>query len=226
MTPRLHRRGSAVRGISTGVLLACLCNPGGAWAQAVAAPAQEGEALRNAIAGPLVVALSEQFGGRDVDMYLDRLATMPLGDGASMVSGTGAVRIQGQAGRESSFSFRLPWNTHLQQAGYPEVSVAGTPAGDRPVPNDVALVQQLEADVTAALAHHARQSAVSVRLDRVATVEGGTRFLRMQAGGVAYFSDNGAGTALTISALYDRSRRTWKRLEYGLGDEASTFVAH
>jgi hypothetical protein len=159
-------------------------------------------------------------------MNLDRLATLPLGDGASIVSGTGAVRVEGRSGRTSPFSFRLPWNPRLQQAGYPEVSIEGAHGGDRPVPNDAALVEQLEADVTVALAHHMRESAVTVRLDRVATVEGSSRFLRMQAGGVAYFSRSGTGTALTIMALYDRSRRTWQRLEYGLGEEASKFVSN
>lgn len=214
--------------IPIAVLLACSCLSGTAAAQATSsrldnAPVDHAT-VGNAIAGPLVVALSEHFGGRHVDMWLKDIDVAPLEDGASIISGTGAVQIEGRVG-SVGFRFQLPWNQRLQRAGYPEVSVGGAVAGERDVPNDVALVSQLEADVTAALVHHLREPAVSVRLDRIATVEGGTQFLRINAVGVAYAGRSGAGTALTIQALYDRTRRDWMRLEYGLGTEAARFVS-
>jgi hypothetical protein len=199
------------------------CGGAGAQEPPVATDAVR-EDLGNAIAGSLVVALSEQFGGRHVDMYIKALDTRPLKDGASMLTGTGVVSIEGRPGTVG-FTFRLPWNPWLKQGGYPEVSVGGAIAGERHVPNDVVLVRQLEADVTSALAHHMRQANVSVRLDRIATVEGGNQFLRINAAGVAYFNRGGAGTALTILALYDRTRRAWMRLEYGLGEEAAMLVS-
>jgi hypothetical protein len=226
MTPRARRRGPGLRGASTSILLACAFGCGAACAQVAAAPpAGNGEALRDAIAGPLVAALSEQFGGRDVDMQLDRIATMPLGDGASMVSGNGIVQADGNTARPAAFSFRLPWNSSLQQAGYPEVSVAGAVGGERNVPNDVILVRKLEADVTTALVHRLHQPATSVRLDRIATVEDGSRFLRISAQGMAYTGRSDGGTPLTILALYDRTRRAWSRLDYGLGEAASGWAS-
>lgn len=186
---------------------------------------RDGDDLRNAIAGPLVAALSEQFGGRAVDINFESLYTQPLHDGAAMVGGTGVVRIYGGPGEAMGFNFLLPWNPDLKQAGYPEVSVGGAIAGERAIPNDIALVRRLETDVTAALTRHARRAGVSVRLDRIATVEGGDQLLRIDAQGVAYFSRSEAGTALRILALYDRTRRSWMRLEYGLGQQALRFVS-
>lgn len=226
MTPRARRGGPVLRGASTPILLACAFACGAASAQMAASrPAAHGEALHDAIAGPLVAALKDQFGGRDVDMQLDRVATMPLGDGASMVSGNGIVQAQGKTARPAAFSFRLPWNPSLRQAGYPEVSVAGAVDGERNVPNDAILVRKLEADVTTALVHRLHQPAVSVRLDRIRTVEDGSRFLRISAQGRAYTGRSDGGTVLTILALYDRTRHAWSRLDYGLGEPASGWAS-
>jgi hypothetical protein len=180
--------------------------------------------LDQAIAGPLVVALSDQFGGRHVELRLKTLHAGAMPDGAGIVHGTGLVRVQGQPG-EVGFGFRIPWNAQLRSAGYPEISLGGAVAGERQLPNDTGLVRQLEADITAALAHHMRQPTTSVRLDRIATVEAGPRLLRISAAGVAYADRGGPGMALTILALYDRTRRAWMRLEYGLGEEAAALVS-
>jgi hypothetical protein len=226
MTRRDRRRDRPLLGAAIHVLLACACASGAAGAQVTATPVvRDGDDLRNAIAGPLVAVLSEQFGGRAVDINFESLYTQPLHDGAAMVGGTGAVRVHGRPDGSVGFSFLLPWNPHLKQAGYPEVSVGGAIAGERAIPNDIALVRRLEADVTAAITRRARQSGVSVRLDRIATVEGGDQLLRIDAQGVAYFSRSEAGTPLRILALYDRTRRSWLRLEYGLGQQALRFVS-
>ena len=175
------------------------------------------ETLSNAIAGPLVVALAEQFGGRRVDMRLTTAEVEPMETGVSAVRGTGQVQVGGR-GEWIGFNYELGYDSRLRRAAFPDVSIGGAASGERDMPNDVALVEQLEAQVTAALAHDLRQPSAWLRLDRITTVEGGSRFLRINANGMAYFGREGSGVPLTIEALYDRTRSAWERFEYGLGD--------
>ena len=212
---RCHAPGRA----ALAVFLACACAAVRAQPASTTAAEPTSDELARAIAGPLVVALSDQFGGRHVDMHLQALQPQLLHDGNGHIRGTGIVNVQGQPG-DVGFSFRVPWNQQLQRAGFPEVSVGGAVAGERQVPNDIGLVRQLEADMAKALSRHMRQQA-SVRLDRIATAEASQQFLRINASGMAYFSRSGAGTILTILALYDRRRHAWMRLEYGLGEGAA-----
>jgi hypothetical protein len=78
-------------------------------------------------------------------------------------------------------------------------------------------VQVLQTDVTAALAREFRRPSASLRLDRIATVEAGRRFLRIDAIGVAYLDRQSPATPLTIQALIDRTSGAWLRLDYGVG---------
>jgi hypothetical protein len=208
------------RCVSVSVLLLCLCACGAASAQVQ----EDHDALGNAIAGPLVGVLSHQFGGRAVDMRLETMEVQAIDKRARTVSGRGTVHIDGQDD-PVGFHFQVRYDNRLRRASNPEVWIGGAAAGERDLPNDVALVQQLETDVTGALAHQFRRPAAWLRLDRIATVEGGRRFLRINAEGVAYFGGEGRGTSVTVEAIYDRSSDAWLKLEYGLGGEAGATAA-
>ncbi|QSX77694.1 hypothetical protein [Agrilutibacter solisilvae] len=101
------------------------------------------ETLSNAIAGPLVVALAEQFGGRRVDMRLTTAEVEPMETGVSAVRGTGQVQVGGR-GEWIGFNYELGYDSRLRRAAFPDVSIGGAASGERDMPNDVALVEQLE----------------------------------------------------------------------------------
>ncbi|MFS8063344.1 MAG: hypothetical protein ACMG5Z_02035 [Luteimonas sp.] len=173
-------------------------------------------AIDNAIAGALINAISEQLGGRPVDMRLDAVDVQPVGTRDRTVSGTGGLRIGGD-NDWVGFRFQVLYDGQLGSTDYPEVSIGGVAAGERDIPNDAQLVQQLEAKVIAALSKEFRQQSVWLQLDRIATVEGGSHYLGINADGIAHLGVDGS-TDLMIEALYDRSSGTWLRLHYGLGD--------
>ena len=180
------------------------------------------DTLDNAIAGPLITVISQQLGGRAVDMRLDAVDIQDMDvQGMNvrdrMVSGTGSLRIGGNQDWVG-FRFHLPYDARLGKAGYPEVTMGGVAAGERDVPNDAQLVQQLEARIVAALSKEFRQQSVWLQLDRIATVEGGSHYLGINADGVAHLGGDSAG--MRIDAFYDRSSGEWLRLHYSLGEDA------
>ncbi len=220
------------------VMLACSCAAGSMASQAAsqgietesaAATArtrgrtlESRDAINNAIAGPLILVISQQLGGRAVDMRLDAvdIQDMDVQDVNArdrVVSGTGSLRIGGSKDWVG-FRFRVPYDARLGKAGYPEVSMGGVAAGERDVPNDAQLVQQLEARIVAALSKGFRQQSVWLQLDRIATVEGGSHYLGINADGVAHLG--GDSIDMMIDAFYDRSSGEWLRLHYSLGEDA------
>jgi hypothetical protein len=71
--------------------------------------------------------------------------------------------------------------------------------------------------IVASLSSHFRQS-VWLQLDRIATVEGGSHYLGINADGIAHVG--GDSIDMMIEAFYDRSSGEWLRLHYGLGEGA------
>src|SRR4249919_1914810 len=139
--------------------------------------AESHEAIGNAIAGALVHAISEQLGGRAVDMRLDDVEVQSAGIGNQQtVSGIGGLRI-GNDADWTGFRFEVPYDPRLGSTGYPQVSIGGVAAGEHDVPNDALLVQQLEAHVVAALSKTFRRQSVWLQLDRIATAQGGSHYL-------------------------------------------------
>lgn len=220
----LHRR------VPTAVLLVCVCASGAAASQAILPRAGGGAgahsasgpvhddqlALSDAIAGPLVRALSEQFGNRAVDMWLEAIAVQDLDARASAISGTGGVLVDGGSDKVG-FRFHVPYDNRRRRAGYPAVSIGGVAAGERDLPNDGRLIRHLESDMAKALARRFRKPSTWLRLDAIATVEGGNRFLRINAEGMAYVDRNDPGAPVVLQAIYDRIGNAWVRIEYELG---------
>ena len=180
------------------------------------------DTINNAIAGPLILVISQQLGGRAVDMRLDAVDVQDM-DAQEVnardrvVSGTGSLRIDGNKDWVG-FRFHVPYDAKFGKAGYPEVTLGGVAAGEHDVPNDAQLVQQLEARIVAALSKEFRQPSVWLQLDRIATVEGGSHYLGINADGIAHLG--GDSTDMMIDAFYDRSSGEWLRLHYSLGEEA------
>lgn len=222
MTP-IHRNT-----LANVLVLACACAVGNAAAQGPAAVpltastvgprsvvVDSHEAIGNAIAGALVNALSEQLGGRAVDMKLDAIDVKPVSVSEHAVSGTGSLRIQGDDDWVG-FRFQVLYDSQLGSTGYPQVGIGGVAAGERDIPNDGSLVQKLDTEVVGALSREFRQPSVRLQLDRITTVQAGSRYLRINADGLADFGRDGSADA-KIEALYDRVGGQWLRVHYEVG---------
>lgn len=190
-----------------------------AMAGAVSAP--NIDAIRDSIAGPLIEAISARLGGRAVELRLDVVDVRTISANERAISGSGDAQIVGRQGW-IDFQFGVLYDARLRRLSYPDVSIDRVAAGERDIPNDPLLVQQLEALVTADLAQEHRKPSARLHLDRVSTVEGDGQRLRIDAQATAYLDRYGPGVRLTVVALYDRSSDAWLRLEYGPGRSAAS----
>lgn len=185
---------------------------------APALPAKGDETLHNAVAAVVVAALTEQFDNRAVAVQLDSADIQIVSIRDRVVSGEGRMRIGAEGEDWIGFRYRTLYDTLYASAGYPEVTLGGSNDG-RTVPNDSALVQQLDARVVAALDKEFQGQPVRLQLDRITTVEAGGRFLRIDASGIADFGREGS-TPARVDALYDSRDDAWLRVNYELGPVA------
>lgn len=179
------------------------------------APVVANDAINGAVAGVLVATLTEQFGGRTVSLTLDRVNVQQASISDCIVSGEGRARIDGDP-EWIGFRFSTLYDTTFGSAAPPDISLGGVTGDERNVPNDPALLRQLDDRVAERLHGEFSGQRVRLQLDRISTVEAGSRYLRIDASGIADFGPE--GTAPTrIEALYDRRDGTWLRVNYELG---------
>jgi hypothetical protein len=202
---------------SPGVLLAAAAGTDQAPAPAAAAVGGT-EAINGAVAGVLITALGEQFGGRPVSIMLDRVDVQPASIRDRTVSGEGRARIDGDDGW-IGFRFSTLYDTAFNSAAYPDITLGGVTSGERDVPNDNVLVRELDDRVVERLGQEFAGQVVRLQLDHITTVEAGSHYLRINASGIADFGAEGTSPA-QIEALYDRRGKAWLRVNYELGPGA------
>lgn len=187
----------------------------------VAAPAPQrlatsgDEALDNAVAAVVVAALSEQMSTPSIAVAIESFDVAIAGLRDRTVSGQGRMRL-GDDAEWIGFRFSTVYDTTFSSAGYPRIVIGGVAAGEREVPNDSALVRQLEERVAVELDRQFGDTTARLQLDDITTVEGGRRLLRINAQGIADFGRNG-NTPVRIEALYDQVANAWQRVNYELG---------
>lgn len=183
-------------------------------APARAAMAEEREMLDSVVAASLVGALSEQLGGRAVRIKLERVDVQTTSLRDRQVSGQGALQID-NAEDWIGFRFTTLYDAMLESAGYPELSIGTVGPEGRAVPNDAALVRELDDRVVGMLGEEFGAQQVRLQLDRIATVEAGPRYLRIDASGIADFGLDGSAPT-RVEGLYDRKDNAWLRVAYVL----------
>ena len=183
------------------------------------AAAQERETLDSVVAASLVGALSEQLGGRTVKLKLGRVDVQTTSLRDRRVSGQGEVQI-GNAEEWVGFRFVALYDAILESAGYPQLDIGTAGPASRSVPNDATLVRELEDHVVAKLGEEFGGQHVRLQLDRIATLEAGPRYSRIDATGIADFGPDGSAP-VKVEGLYDRLDKTWLRASYTL-DEGTT----
>ncbi len=173
------------------------------------------DAIDGAVAGVLVGALTEQFGGRSVSIKLGKVNVLPSSIRDRIVSGEGRVRI-GTDEDWIGFRFNTLYDTSVGNAAYPAITLGGVASGEREIPNDTTLVRQLDDNIVSRIGKEFASQTVRLQFDTITTVEAGTRYLRINASGIADFGRDGT-TPAQIEGLYDRRDNTWLRLNYELG---------
>ena len=176
--------------------------------------AHERDTIDGAVAASLISALSEQLGGHPVKIRLDRTDVVAAGIRDRIVRGLGQVQIDG-AEEWLGFRFSTLYDSFLETAGPPELSIGGAGPEGRAVPNDPALLREVEDRVVAQLAKERGDPALRLQLDRIATLQTGTRYLRIDADGIADFGRHGTAP-LRVEGLYDRKRSAWLPVAYSL----------
>lgn len=173
------------------------------------------ETLDNAVAAVVVAALVEQMDTQSIEVGIDSFDVRISSLRDRVVSGEGRMRV-GEDADWIGFRYSTVYDTTFRSAGYPRLTIGGVAAGEREVPNDAALVRELEDRVAAELGRQFDGRDVRLQLDRIGTVEGGRRLLRISAQGIADFGVAG-DTPVRIEALYDRIAEAWQRVHYELG---------
>ena len=185
---------------------------------ASASRAMDRAALEKAIAGTVVAALSERFGGRAVEAKFDDLHAQPLDAQQRLIRGEGGMRFAGETGW-IGFRFASRYDDFLGQAGWPELEV-GIGGDGRLIPNDSLALTQLEDRMADTLQRELGMTSVRMQLDRVETVEMASHYLGMEARGLADFGRDGS-SEVRVHALYDRRDGAWLQMDYQLGPEAA-----
>src|SRR5690606_1342230 len=134
------------------------------------------DTMNGTVAGVLVAALTDQFGGRSVSIMLDQVGAQPASIRDSVVSGQGRARIGGDEDW-IGFRFSTLYDTAFNSAAYPEITLGGVTSDERNMPNDPMLVRQLDERVVEQLAQEFAEQTVRLQLDRISTVEAGSHYL-------------------------------------------------
>ncbi len=185
-------------------------------APAPAPGAMDRTSMERAIAGSVVAALAERFGGRAVEVKFGDLVAEPGDARQRQIRGEGGMRFAGETGW-IGFRFVSRYDDFLGQAAWPELEV-GVGGEGRAIPNDSLALRQLEDRVADTLQRELGIVSVRMQLDRVETTEMAGHYLGMEASGLADFGRDGSSD-VRIHALYDRRDGQWLQLDYQLGPQ-------
>jgi hypothetical protein len=186
---------------------------------AVQTRSRDRPALEKAVAGVVVGALATQFDGRAIEARFGAIDDQPGDAGRRVISGEGQMRFAGDWAW-IGFTFRTQYDVLLGQAAAPEL-VLGAGAEARPVPNDTAVVQDLDDALVQALRSDLTFASIRLQLDRIESVEAGQGYLLIDAWGLADFGRDGS-SKIRIAAFYDRRSGQWLQLHYDLGEAPDT----
>jgi len=189
-------------------------------------PAPAGEQARAAAAAVLVATLGHEFGDEMLELTLGEAEVEVVGPREHVVSGLGEVRFAGD-GRGNdwlAFSYQTRYDPVFASAGYPEISLGagGEGEGEHYVPNDAGLLVELESRVIAELEAEPGAGRVHLQLDDVSTLQSGSRFMHIEASGLADFGPGGR-TGARVDALYDLHAGAWLAISHEL---APSFRMH
>jgi hypothetical protein len=176
------------------------------------------QAIDDATAAALIGAISSQFGEHQVEVKLDSVSVAPAGLIQRDIRGSGRLLI-GQDTTWIPFRFKALYDTEQASVGYPALTLGSDQPG-KSLSTDATIARRLVAEVDARLRDEFTGQPASFTMDSVRAEPAGTRYLRLQASGVAQFGHEGDASA-GVRALYDIRTGDWLQLEYELGATAN-----
>jgi len=186
--------------------------------------APRSELLQDAVASVVVVALTEQFDGRVIEVSIDDYDVQILGAREREVTGRGKVAVGDDPEDTVRFRYRTLYDVVTTHAAYPAITVDGAGnGGERGVPNDATLVGELDTRVASELSRELGGKPVWLQFDAIESYESAQRYVRIDAAGIADFGVEGR-TQVRVEAVYDRRQDTWVRVHYRLGDVPRGFA--
>lgn len=181
-------------------------------------PVPADEQARAAVAAVLVATLGEAFGEDMLELKLDEALVDVAGPRDHVVHGVGEVRFAGTGADDwLAFRYQTRYDPVFSSAGYPEIHLGadGEGDGERYVPNDALLLAELEARIAADLEGRPGAGRVFLQLDDVTSLQSGSRFMHIEASGLADFGPGGR-TPARVDALYDLHRGAWLGIAHEL----------
>ena len=178
------------------------------------------DAIRNAVAAVVIGALGERFGDGPVAVKLDTIEVDATSIRDRLVHGEGRMQVGSGEQDWIGFRYRTLYDTFEGSAANPRLTLGSTADDARRVANDPVLTRSLDAEIARRVALEFAEQPVSIRLDTVATVETGSRFLRLDGAGIADFGSEGS-TPARVDALYDLREQRWRHVGYELGPSAA-----
>lgn len=175
-------------------------------------------AMDDAVAASLVGAITLQFPKHRIEVKLDKVDVAPLSLRDRAVSGEAKVRI-GNDDAWLPVAFNALYDTQDAVVTQPHL-VFGSDAPASMLPRHSALLEELSEQVNGALASEFGQQAAQMRIEHGSSSPAGTRYLHVQAVGMATFEGEGNADA-QVEGLYDHTTGQWLRVSYDLGDSAT-----
>ena len=179
--------------------------------------------MHDNVATVIFVALTQQFSGENIAVDIDDFAVQVADARMRIVTGHGTARVQGGTKSDTfGFSYRARYDIVDGRAGYPSISITGAGSGsERPVPNDSGLVAGIDERISSEISRDIGGKQVWLQLDDIESYEDGDRYLRINAKGLADLGAFGRST-VKIEAIYDRTQKSWLRMNYELGDSVDS----
>lgn len=173
------------------------------------------EATQGAVAAVLIATLGERFHDPALEVRLGDAVIESAGPRDRVIRGTGQLRFESGSGVDwLGFRYRTRYDPVFGSAGYPEITLGagGEADNERFVPNDAALLAELESLVAGELESLPGAGHVFLQLDDISSLQTGKSFLHIAASGIADFGPGGS-TPARIEAVYDLQARVWRSIE-------------
>ena len=172
--------------------------------------------LRDVVAAAILAVVWSELGANaNGSLALDKFDLDRIDEHDWLISGEGAVVLPSAGDERIGLRFNTRFDGRLQAIDRPEIEFGGVAPGERMVPNDPAVIRQLEDELSTRIAEDFGERNPRLQFDSISSVEAGKHLLRVTAQGLADFGI--AGTSKTsIEGLYDLRENRWRKLDYQL----------
>ena len=172
--------------------------------------------LRDAIAAAILAVVWADLGTNpNGSLALAKIDLERIDEHDWQISGEGMLMLPDPGDEQVGLRFKTRFDGRLQAINRPEIEFGGVAPGERMVPNDQAVVRQLEDELSTRIAEDFGEPDTRLQFDSISSVEAGRHLLRVTAEGLADFGIAGTSKA-SVDGLYDLQENRWRKLDYQL----------